>query len=386
MVLTDNSATGRPPEQSDSYRQVSDEKLNAPVEATPYLIFQLHETSYGVDALAVREIFRLPELTAMEEAPDFIAGVFNLRGRIVPVVDLDMRMGGASGNLHLSDSVIVVEIGDNDNLNVGMIVNEVRDVNAITVDVIEQASLFSAGNTKRTRLISHNAKMDEEIIMLLNHKKLLTPDRFYESLMAETSDHQSADDKTCRPNRDAPPHRRFFPDATPEERQILHERARNLMMSVEDQDFTGLVPIAVVGLNGEYFGVNLELVREFATVGHVTPIPCCPEHIIGNINLRGDILTLTDIRGILNMPMNRVFENGKIIVVNNGELQAGVWVDDVFDVIYLQQDDMTRVPAAVKTVNEDYLKGMAPYRDKMLTAIDLNSILTQGDLIVDEAV
>ncbi len=61
-------------------------------------------------------------------------------------------------------------------------------------------------------------------------------------------------------------------------------------------------------------------------------------------------------------------------------------MDDVFDVIYLQQNDMTRVPAAVKTVNEDYLKGMAPYGDKMLTAIDLNSILTQGDLIVDEAV
>ncbi len=384
MEVTDNRSTD-PHGQSDRRQQASDEKSAVSVGAKAYLIFQLHETSYGVDALAVREIFRLPELTPMEEAPDFIAGVLNLRGRILPVVDLDMRMGGSSGRFHLSDSVIVVETGENDNLNVGMIVNEMRDVSVISADVIERASLFGAGNTKHTNLISHNAKTDEEIIMLLNHDKLLTPDRSYEAFMTESSG-QEADGKTYYPKGDAPLHRRFFPDATPEERQILHERARNLMMSVASQDFTGLVPLAVVGLNGEYFGVNLELVREFATVEDVTPIPCCPEHIIGNINLRGDILTLTDIRGALNMPMNRVFESGKIIVVNNGELQVGVWVDDVFDVIYIHQNDMTRVPAAVKTVNEDYLKGMASFGDKMLTVIDLSSILTQGDLIVDEVV
>ncbi|MDM8556498.1 chemotaxis protein CheW [Desulfococcaceae bacterium HSG7] len=380
MILTDNRLTGSP-EQSGT----SAEKPNAPIEAQSYLIFQLHETSYGVEAMAVQEIFRLPELTPMEESPDFIAGVFNLRGRIVPVVDLDMRIGGASGQFHLFDSVVVVEIGDNDNLNVGMIVNEVRDVIAISPDAIERAPFLADRSGRHTNLISCEAKTDEEIIMLLDHAKLLTPDRSYQTLMAESSG-RTTDDLTQHPSKGTPLHRRFFSDATPEERQILHERACNLMMSLKSQDFTELIPLAVVGLNSEYFGVSLEIVREFATVEGVTPIPCCPEHIIGNINLRGDILTLTDIRGTLNMPMNRAFESGKIIVVNNDDLQAGVGVDDVFNIIYLHPDDMARVPSAVKTVNENYLKGMAPYKDKMLTVIDLNNILTQGDLIVDEAV
>src|SRR6185436_21126644 len=95
----------------------------------------------------------------------------------------------------------------------------------------------------------------------------------------------------------------FFADATAEERAILRERALGLMPAGESQDRFHLMPLAVVSLNGEYFAVDLNLVREFGTIHHVTPVPCCPPHIVGQMNLRGDILTLVDIRGALRMPM-----------------------------------------------------------------------------------
>lgn len=384
MALT-NSRSIELAQQTEMRTRTLDEKAVETTEANAYLIFQLHATTYGVKASAVREIFKIPELTPMEETPDFVAGVINLRGRVTPVVDLNMRIRNVRGRFRLKDSVIVVETDPKSSVKVGMIVNEVYNVIPIAEADIEEAYAFENLNAPYTRLISYHAKTDDAIIMLLNQAKLLTPERggeaFWDGLDEAIDDQKPAPDEDDRSK-----HRRFMPDASPEERKILHDRALNLMLAVESKELVGLTPLAVVGLNGENFGVSLELVREFADLKDVTPIPCCPEHIIGALNLRGDLLTLIDIRVALNMPLRRATQKGKIIVINNEELQTGVWVDDVYDVIYIHPDDMSRPPAAVKSINNDHLKGMAPYRESMLTVIDLENILTQGDLVVDEVV
>ena len=89
-----------------------------------------------------------------------------------------------------------------------------------------------------------------------------------------------------------PAHQTFCPDATPEDRAIFHERARNLMHPPEKFDPCRAVTLCRCRFKGEYFGVELELVREFSDMYNLTPIPCCPEHIVGNMNLRGNIVTI----------------------------------------------------------------------------------------------
>jgi purine-binding chemotaxis protein CheW len=61
--------------------------------AGKYLTFTLHHESYGVDVLQVREIIRLTDITAVPQMPAYIRGVINLRGKIIPVLDLRMRFG-----------------------------------------------------------------------------------------------------------------------------------------------------------------------------------------------------------------------------------------------------------------------------------------------------
>ena len=90
----------------------------------PHLIFTLRGGVYAVPASAVREILWLPELTPVEESPRYVAGVLNLRGRIVPVIDLNVRFGHAPRPYHLEDSVILFEWED---AIAGLIVNSVRD-------------------------------------------------------------------------------------------------------------------------------------------------------------------------------------------------------------------------------------------------------------------
>lgn len=145
-----------------------------------------------------------------------------------------------------------------------------------------------------------------------------------------------------------------------------------------------MIPLAVIGLNGEYFGLNLEVVGEFTNICKVTPIPCCPAHVVGNMNLRGEIVTLVDIRSVLNMPLSATSTASKAIVIRVDDLVAGVPVDEVFDVRYLRPSEVKPVPATLHFGDDEFLRGTAPYFEKMMSILDLPKILAKGGLVVNE--
>ncbi|MDJ0569838.1 MAG: chemotaxis protein CheW, partial [Pleurocapsa sp. MO_192.B19] len=94
----------------------------------PYLIFSLDDTRYAIAAEKVKEIFLLPELTPIAEAPADIVGLLNLHSLFIPVMHLDLRFGHKFEQCYLTDSVIVIE---SQGLQVGVIVNQVETVNDI---------------------------------------------------------------------------------------------------------------------------------------------------------------------------------------------------------------------------------------------------------------
>ncbi len=355
-------------------------------EARSYLIFQHEHSLYGVDAGVVKEIFRLPELTPLDESPDYLAGVVNLRGRIAPIIDLDLRLGHEPGRYQLSHSVIVVELETGQ--LVGLIVQEMKDVQVVTQKDVERVTFYTERAARASHLVMYEAKIGDDIIMLLDHNLLILPDDQEDLLQTEGAPRLATMGEADKEKpRDGKRKRRIFcPDALPEERQVFKERARSLMVVVDSSDLSGLIAMSVIGLNSEYFGIDLELVREFANIRDVMPIPCCPDHIIGNMNLRGDILTLVDIRKALKMPIDKSSDVGKVIVVQANNLQVGVYADDVYDVIYVNSAEIGKVPAAVHSISEEYLKGTAPYANRMLGILDLQKILSKDELVINEEV
>jgi purine-binding chemotaxis protein CheW len=346
------------------------------MEETPYLLFSLHQLRHAVDARVVQEVLWLPELTPVAEAPPDVVGVFNLRGRIVPVMDYDLRLGRVPQRYRPTDSVIILDL---DGLLMGFIVHEIHHVRSIPSETIERAPSYGWEGEPQARFISGAAKVGDEIIMLLN------PDHLVRS---STSEAGSADDevRTEAKHAAAADQGAFCPEASLEERAIFRERAQQLIDAADSQDFTRLIPLAVIGLSGEYFGVELGALREFAEIHKITPVPCCPEHIVGNMNLRGDILTLVDMRPVLKLLSVGANAAAKAMVVQLDQLRLGVLVDEVFDVMYLSASDITAVPAAVQLEIKEYLKGTAPYAGKMLSILDLTKILASKDLVVDEEI
>ncbi|MDV2990363.1 MAG: hypothetical protein N4J56_000017 [Chroococcidiopsis sp. SAG 2025] len=370
------------------------------METKPYLIFNLHDLRYGIDATLVQEIFLLPELNPIIEAPTDIIGILNLRSQLVPVMHLGLRLGYKIQDCHLSDSVIVLQWQD---LQIGIIVNSVYEVKNVSSEVIETNISYGRDKEFTARFIHSIAKLDADIIMLLNPEQLICSSTVEDILPVLNSDSSEIEAHGDRPhskekeihlnnlNHQQSIHKHsfydlYYPQVTPQEKAIFWERAENLRRQAENSDFRGLIPLAVFGLNGEYFGLELDIVREFTNIRHMTQIPCCPNHIVGNMNLRGEIVTLVDIRQALNLSLNLDRTTSKAIVIRFNDTIAGIPVDEVFDVMYLRPSDLTPVPIALHSANNEYLRGHAPYLEKMLTVLDLPQLLSKNSLVVDEEI
>lgn len=327
------------------------------------LTFTLNNLLFAVDSLSVREIIWLPALTPLEEVPPYISGVLNLRGKIVPVMDLNVRFGHGQKPYRINDSIIILEVEDT---FMGIIVNYVHDVIEVLESDIETVTLHSTLGTPH--LLSGEVKAGEDIIMLLNQNLIVE--------LGVQSVELKEDFALLTPHSS-------FEGFSPEDMAIFHQRAISLMHPPESLAPAGQIPLSVVRLNNEYYGVSLDTVKEFSDIRDITPVPCTPQHIVGNMNLRGDILTLVDIRGILNLTV-KGREKGKIIVAHINDLIVGITVDDVLEVINISPSEFRPVPAAVSDISHEYIKGEFPYNEKMLSILDLKKILTNKELVVDE--
>ncbi len=356
-----------------------------------YLTFSLNNCLYGISATYVEEIFSLPELRAAPKAAHDIVGVVNLRGEILPVMDLNRKFGYESPDYLLTDSVMVLRW---EKLRIGIIVNEVHGLKNISPDEINTtlSGEQELAEVNQQKIIAGIVRSARDILITLSPENLFRYVEFpqntfiEDSITGENQDVLEADEFqfnrfellfTQQPI--------FYPNATLEERAIFRERANDLKLSLESQDLNGLKTLAVIALNGNLFGIDLNIVREFTDIRRVTPIPCCPAHIIGNMNLRGEVLTLIDIRGLLHLPRTGITDGSKAMVVEAEGIVAGVIVEEVCDVtFFLNPLEIMEVPTAIHSTNDEYLQGVVQYHEKMMIILDLSKILLNGELNIEE--
>jgi purine-binding chemotaxis protein CheW len=152
------------------------------------------------------------------------------------------------------------------------------------------------------------------------------------------------------------------------------------MRKGEDETPLGFRRVAVIDLGGEYFGIGLESVREFTRITNLTPLPNCPEHVIGNMNLRGSILTVIDIRSLLEMPPGRFDRSAKAVVVSVEDITTGIVVDEIHDIASLSPSDISPLPASARQAIGNTAQGVARYGDRAMTILDIGEILRNEGL------
>jgi purine-binding chemotaxis protein CheW len=141
-------------------------------KAGKYLTFALHTEEYGLEILKVREIIGYMKITKVPQVDSCIKGVINLRGQVIPIIDLRMKFGMPEAEVTEETCIIVVEaLRDGDTKQVGIIVDSVSEVHDITTESMEPPPEF--GGTVDRELIMAMAKIEEVVVILLNIDRVL---------------------------------------------------------------------------------------------------------------------------------------------------------------------------------------------------------------------
>jgi len=156
-------------ETTEKVEQVNKALLD---KAGKYLTFTLGSEEYGLEILKVREIIGYMEITAVPQTPHYVKGVVNLRGQVIPVIDLRSKFGMDTIEITEESCIIVVEVSQNDRkFSTGVVVDKVQEVLDIDGGNIEDSPQF--GSSVDTDFILGMGKIGDSVKLLLDIDKVL---------------------------------------------------------------------------------------------------------------------------------------------------------------------------------------------------------------------
>ncbi len=178
------------------------------------VVFVLGKEHYGVSIAAVQEIVKLQPITFVPRAPAFVEGVTNLRGKVLPVIDLRKRFGLPVGEATKNTRIVVAEVGRAGSVGntVGMLVDAVSQVLRVPETVIEPPSPLVT--TIDSTFITGIAKVGERLIILLDLQKVLSPEErsdLQTVQQAQAAPLQPVHEELLQPVEEPPPSSGSFP-------------------------------------------------------------------------------------------------------------------------------------------------------------------------------
>ncbi len=234
----------------------------SPSDQRELVTFVIGETEFGLDIHAVQEIVRRPRLTPVPRAPGYVRGLANLRGNVLPVVDLRTRFGASSPPDGENSRLLVVEV---DGVSTGMIVDAVREVLHVDSSAIEMAPPTVRGID--SRFLQGVVTLDQGRRMVL----LINQDEAVGAGLHPSESHQNAVAERLRPG----------------DRSVAETTASAVT-----------VQLVTFWLAGEEYGFPLSDVQEIIRVPEVTAIPNAPAAFEGITSLRGRVLPVLDLRAV----------------------------------------------------------------------------------------
>lgn len=163
---------------------------------------------------------------------------------------------------------------------------------------------------------------------------------------------------------------------------ILKNRARALAKEIEKFDANlQFLEIIEFRLAWETYAVESKYIREIYPLKDFTPIPGTPAFVLGLANVRGQILSVIDLKKFFNLPEKGLGELNKIIVVRNELMEFGILADAITGARKIRPEDIQESPPTVSGIGAEYLKGVTKER---MVVLDMEKILNDTKIIVNQ--
>ena len=167
-----------------------------------------------------------------------------------------------------------------------------------------------------------------------------------------------------------------------EKKRVLRARAKELAQDVSDKKAIGeTIEVLEFLLATESYGIETSFVREVGPMKELTPLAGTPPFILGITSVRGQILSIIDIRRFLNMPEIRLSENPKIIIVSNKSMEFGILADNISGVRSIPIIELQSSLPALLGSSIEYLRGVTNER---MVILDAAKMFSDKNFVIDE--
>lgn len=168
-----------------------------------------------------------------------------------------------------------------------------------------------------------------------------------------------------------------------EKRGILKTRAMALALEFEKEEPGERIEIVEFLLSSERYGLELRNVREVWPLKDLTPIPCTPPFVLGVINVRGQILSIIDLKKLLDLPEKGLGDLNKVLILKSDTMEFGILADDIIGVRSVPLRELKQSVPTLTGLGQEYLKGVSKER---LIVLDAGRILLDKRIVVEEEV
>lgn len=286
--------------------------------------FHLGNDEFGADIMHVREIVRLTEITKVPQAPEYVEGVCNLRGNILPIIDGRVRLGMPRRQRDESTRVLVVDVRGR---ATGIVVDKVSEVLRVSQADVEPAPAVI--RNINVDYLEGLVKLDggKRIIMALNIGQIITVDQIDQIKNEGIATIAARQDTTTK-------------TAESEDEQLV----------------TFL-------LGQEEYAFNIMHVKEIIRVQQITSVPNLPKYAEGVVSLREQLLPIINMRVFFNLPDCKATDQSRIIVVDLGNITAGFRVDKVSEVVSVPKSLIEAPPLVYGADEAGQIRGIAKLKD-----------------------
>ncbi len=169
-----------------------------------------------------------------------------------------------------------------------------------------------------------------------------------------------------------------------EKRSVLKARAKALAVEMKNESGQKeFIEIVVFGLASETYGIENSYIREVFPLKDFTALPGTPPFVLGIVNVRGQIISVIDLKKLFNLPEKGLGELNKVIIIHNERMEFGILADTIQDSLSVSIDSIQTSLPNISSIGSEYLKGIT---NEHLIVLDAKKMLEDEKIIVNQVI
>ena len=319
-----------------------------------HLYFQVGENKYAVNTANVLEIMKLPALDYPQKLPNNIIGLLKYNNFVINVVDIRFYLNIDVTNYNTHNELLIVKT---DEVIFGIITDKIIGILPFDTALVDQIPFVDS-----KMVIESLYKFNNETIFIVNIYSLENILKQHDNVLPET---------------DIPS---LFPqDET--SKTLMNKRALSIVekssLRLTSSDLHAKNKYISFNLNGDYYCIALDFVKEVLKDTSITKVPGTPDFIEGIMNLRGDYITVINLKKFLSLPEGENLDKKPVIIIKCNELKLALLIDKINELFEYQE-------SAYQEISETYYANEFIYHKTLYTVLNIDKISSDKRIIITD--